>query len=420
MTIRSLIQIIANLLAAGTAGAQGETLAGCSVAAEPARRIELPDGRIVSVDVQSVARRGDTTIAIGRHGYVFARPTTPSSLPLMRDSVIGFAIGPDKDASLVMTPLRSKQVFFPTVGAGADGFHVVFATSSDSAEIRPGMQDSSTIWYARYAGGRWTTPERVLTTGRVFLDPESTSSVLIRGDALSFAFPFADGPIDAERGGIILLRRRNGAWSADTLRTTDVPMAVRAQYGNDESLTVVFTLRASATGLGQVAFARFSSTWSDWHAIAEREVGITPPMLLASEGGFIASWNAVNLSQLEGSTIEWVRLGSDGAVAQRPAVAFGENTYPFELVVLENRNPVWLYHGTPFGTSVAVTSASALGAVSLGTIDVPFANPRARSIALDGKRLMAFTMKQGTAPDEPVIASYVTVIEFRCPRSARR
>jgi hypothetical protein len=227
-----LTQVIASLLAMLPVGAQRAATEGCTVKAAPARRVELPDGRAVSTDVQSVAIAGGTIMAIGRYAYVFPRSTTPASLPVMRDSIIGFTINPGGSVSLVHTPMRSGPVLFPTVGAGPGGFHLLFASGNDSAATGPAMQDSTAIWYASFANGRWTTPQRVVTLGRVNLDAEATSSLLVRHDTLSFAFPFSNGPIDADSGGVILLRRQGERWFVDTLRAMATPIGVTFSSGS--------------------------------------------------------------------------------------------------------------------------------------------------------------------------------------------
>ena len=126
MTIRTLIIVM--VLAGAPARAQ-DAPPRCAVKAEPSRRVELPDGRIVSIDVQSLARHRDTLMVVGRYAYVFAALSTPQSLPLMRDSIIGALMEPDGKTSLVPSPLRSTRVLFPKVADGEDGFHAVFATA---------------------------------------------------------------------------------------------------------------------------------------------------------------------------------------------------------------------------------------------------------------------------------------------------
>ena len=90
------------------------------------------------------------------------------------------------------------------------------------------------------------------------------------------------------------------------------------------------------------------------------------------------------------------------------------------MVVVDDRYPLWLYRGERYGTTLTLAMATDSGAASTGTLTVPFHNPRARAIALSGTRVLVFTMKRAITDAEPMIASYSTVFEIRCPRSVRR
>ena len=405
-------------------GAQGAPMA-CSVSAEKSRRVELPDGRIVSVDVQSIAKFNGSILAIGRHAYVFPRTTTTVTSPIMRDSIIGFQIDRDGEISIVPAPLASRPVFFPKVAAGSDGFHVVFATSGDSTASQIGKQDSATIWYTRYVNRRWTTPERVVSVRRTYLQPELTSELLERNGTLSWAFVFADTPETGSSGGVVLLRRQRGAWSADTLRTPTTPTTVRLVHkASSDSLIAVFTReeqRGTTSILAQLYLAVFMSAFSEPSLIAGDGLRtLTLPILSRLGDGILISWISWTPWRLETSRIEWLRIGRDGRFVDGPVIAAGEKTFPFELIVMDDRHPIWLYHGVPFGSTVELASAADSTVIRLGTIKAPFGNPKPRTIAVDGSHVLALTMQPGSAPDDPMVASWMTILEFRCPMSARR
>jgi hypothetical protein len=410
------------LLALGPNAEAQQHTPGCTVRGEPARRIELPDGKIVSIDVQSLARRGDTVMVIGRYVYVFAASSTPASPPVMRDSIIGVLLVPGGKVSVVPAPLRSRRALFSKVAAGVDAFHAVFATSSDTAEVSL-MQSSATIWYARFRNGAWTTPERVLDVNRVKLQHEATSAPLERNGVLSFAFTFADSADDlVDGGGVVMLRRRNGAWTADTLRTRRRPQAVRLAYGTSDGILKALTLLASAnnTSQSQVQLATYAQDWRDTLVIAESTRGVLIPSFAALGDGYVASWTAWEPPSFESSTIEWVRVTREERVIKGRVISWGENTFPFEMFVMEAAHPMWLYRGAPPGHSIAVSSVTDSIPIALGSVAVPFENYKVTSIPIDRARTLAFTNTVGKSPDEPPGASYATVLEFRCPGSARR
>ena len=419
MTIRTLIIVM--VLASAPARAQ-DAPPSCAAKAEPSRRVELPDGRIVSIDVQSLARHRDTLMIVGRYVYVFAASSTPQSLPLVQDSIIGVLIEPDGKTSLVPSPLRSTRVLFPKVAAGDDGFHAVFATSSDTSHLSI-VQDSAIIWYARYSDGAWSTPQRVIGARRVRLNQELTSALLEQGGVVSFAIAFADSLDDSGGGGVVMLQRRNGTWSADTLRTQGKPVAVRiaggASDGPLKALTVLLDA-SSDTAQSQLLLSTFAQGWHDARVIAASSRSVQAPALGALGNGYVASWSAWDFPDVGSSTIEWVRASRDERVVKGRAIARGEPAFQFEMMVMANAHPIWLYHGVPFRSSVAVASATDSIPMSLGSVAAPFENPRPMSIPIDDTRLLTFTMKAGTSPDEPPGASYATVLEIRCPGSAQR
>jgi hypothetical protein len=417
--------VFAWLLAVAPASAQGSPGA-CSISAGTPRRVELPDGRIVSVDVQSIVRSNGSIYAIGRHAYVFPRITTPVTSPIMRDSIIGFEIEPGGAISLVPAPPLSRPVFFPKVAAGPGGFHAVFATSGDSAGMQVGKQDTATIWYARYADRQWTVPERVTSVRRAYLQHELTSELLERNGTVSWSFTFADSWDFVPSGGIALLQRRRGGWTVDTLATPTVPGLVRLVHATTgDSLLAVFT-RNDQRGTGptiraQLYLTRFMSTWAEPRLIAgdgTRE--LTLPILATSGDDIVVSWDNWIPWQPQSSRIEWLRIGRDGRLVNGPVIAAGEKTYPFEFIVMSEGHPFWLYHGDPLGSTVEVSSATDVAVIPLGDIGVPFRNPRARTFALDRNRALMLTQAPGAAPNDPMAASWMTTLEFRCPRSARR
>jgi hypothetical protein len=419
MTTRSArIVVFTGLVAvASPARVTAQASQACSVTAGTPRRVELADGRIVSVDVQSMAQSGGSILAIGRHAYVFPRTTTSVTSPVIRDSIIGFEI--DRMADLtVPAPACLASGLFPKVSQ--DGFHIVFATSSDSTASQTGKQDSATIWYAlRIAGGRHRS------ASWCGLAAAGTTSELLEGaGTLSWAFVFADTWENESSGGVVLLRRRRGAWSADTLRTPTTPGVVRLVHGaSGDSVVAVFTReyqRGTTSILAQLYLATFTSRWSEASLIAgDGRRALTLPVLPGWAMGF-SFMDQLDSWQSETSRIEWLRIGRDGRFVDGPVIATGEKAYPFELIVMDDRHPIWLYHGVPFGTTVELASATDTSVIQLGNIGAPFGDPKPETVAIDDSRVLAHTMRQGSAPDDPMVASWITTLEFRCPRSARR
>jgi hypothetical protein len=90
------------------------------------------------------------------------------------------------------------------------------------------------------------------------------------------------------------------------------------------------------------------------------------------------------------------------------------------MIGVDNRYPLWLYHGEPRGSAVALALASGSTIVHRGSLTMPFENPGPKAIAVSPTRILVFTMKRGAADNEPMVASYTTALEIRCPTSAQR
>jgi hypothetical protein len=90
------------------------------------------------------------------------------------------------------------------------------------------------------------------------------------------------------------------------------------------------------------------------------------------------------------------------------------------MIGVDNRYALWLYHGEPWGSAVALALASGSTIVHRASLPVPFENPGPKAIAISPTRVLVFTMKRGSAENEPMVASYAAVLEIRCPGSAQR
>jgi len=397
----------------------------CSANAQRARRLELGDGRILSVDVQSLARSGESVMAVGRHAYVFPATAQSRTSPTLRDSIIGVVVDDRGKVALVSNPMLPRNVYYPRAAAGPNGsFHVLFATAADSIPAWPTPSDTASIWYARFENGMWSKPERAASVRGAPLQSEVASDLLERNGQLSFLFPFRDDSNATTEGGVILLRRQTGRWSADTLRTYFMPAAVRAVHApRGESIAALLSLNGLSGDRNAEALflARFDSRWGSPSRLAGNGVHpVAVPILATLGNGLVASWVSWRFMHSDSTSMGWLRVDAGDRISLRPVVDSGEATFPFEMIVVDDKYPLWLYHGSPFGSSAKLVMAIDSTVVRLADVVLPFWNPRTRTIALTGTRFLVFTQKRATADNEPMAASYATVLEIRCPRSERR
>lgn len=392
----------------------------CRVTAGTPKRVELSDGRVVSTDVKSVASSGGSVMAVGNLAYVFPRVTTPRTSPIMQDSIFGFVRDAGGAISLVPNPPGIRRPLFPRLAAAPGGaFHALFVTSDDSAEKVEPLSDTASIWYAKYSDAGWSVPQRVALVQKQRL--VGASNLNVRAGNLTYAFPFGDTTSPA---GIVLMRNLSGTWAFDTLRTEEAPVEVSVIHSPVDGATVVLFTQHGTTAAGElhteVLFeSRFDSAWTRPRRIAGDGLYPVNELRIGTAGdAIVASWISWRWLVASTSRLEWLRTGLEPPVTS--LVASGGRTYPFEMVVIDDRYPLWLYRGEPYGSSLALTVASDSTISRLPDLKIPFENPRARATWLDRNRLLVLTMKQGKSPDEPMVASWATILETRCPESERR
>ena len=121
------------------------------------------------------------------------------------------------EAQLVPSP-RELAVYAMHFQAAADEEGVVHALfgSDDSLPVNS-MIVVRSLWYTRFAEGRWSAPERILTSdGKVMFAPSSRSAIVTRG-------PTLHAVVGVQGEGLRYLRRERGVW---TNRHIGIPSAL--------------------------------------------------------------------------------------------------------------------------------------------------------------------------------------------------
>ena len=408
------------ILAPAISPSQASSEQSCAVTAGPSRRLELPDGRIVSIDVKDVVRSAGSIMALGQYIHVFPSASTPVTSPLEIDSTIGVIIESRGVVRLLPSPLRDRSVSFARAAPGPGGsFHVLFVTGIDSLDQPPVPGDTATIWYARFENGTWSSPERAATTLGASLDTEFTSELLERDGSLTFVVPFIDRRDEETSGGLLALRRHNERWSRDTIRTHRMPSAVRAQYGADGALYLLSSQHERNAKGDDVYLTRLGDETRTWWRISTRSRGVSDLALVTIPGGMAASWSTWQWMNPATNVVEWTWIGNRVRSLLPTAVDSGTATYPFEFFATDSLL-AWFYHGEPSDSRVRFAVAPGGGRLERGSLTIPFSNAKARAVDLTAGRALLFTMKFGRAQNEPMGASWTTVVRIRCPGPARR
>lgn len=394
----------------------------CRVSAESPRRLELPDGQVVSVDVRSIAASGGSVMAVGRYAYVFPRPSSPRLSPVRRD-FLGVIIDSALQTRIVPSPLPGRPVDFARVASGPGGsFHALFVTGDDSISSALSPLDSGSLWYARYVNGAWLPAEHVSEVREAAIHTEFTSALLERDGSLAFLYPFMDDAIGPS-GGIVLLRRRNGHWASDTLRVSGATFVRATHAARGEGLVVLVARNGTGTSAvgGEVLLFQFDSSFTDPRPIGGNSELIVSDLALARVGeGFAASWGFWKWMQDVTNVVEWRRIGQDSLLSSVQVIDSGGSTHGFEMTALGDRDALWLYRGEPYGTTARLALGRDSTAIPLGQVTIPLENPTPRTLALSDTRVLVFTIKQGRRDDEPMAASYSIALDIRCPSPERR
>ena len=397
-----------------------QAVPACTSLAGPSRRLELPDGRIISVDVQSVARAGESILAVGRFAYVFPPTANSRTSPELVDSILGVLIDGGDRVSLVPNPAAPRTVRYSRAAAMPNGsFQVLYATSAPEGLLA--HTDTATLWLTTYREGVWSSPSRVAAVRTASLD--RASALLQKDGQLAFLYPFRDDRRHNEDGGVVLLRQRQGRWASDTLRTSTEPTSVSATYDPvRRSIVVAFTVANHLPPLvaQRLFLARFDSAWSRPVATAgDGAVPIVHPSLLSHGRALVASWLTWPSRDPARGRLQWLQLDTLGRPHVRSAIDSGKATYPYELAEVNSRL-VWLYHGDPYGRSLKLMIAEDSTVTGLPDVKAEFWNPATKTIALSGSRLLVFTQRRAQTETEPMAASFTTALEIRCPESAQR
>lgn len=392
----------------------------CTSVAGPSRRLELADGRIVSIDVQSVARAGESVLAVGRYAYVFPPNANSRTSPQLVDSILGVLVDGHDRVTLVSNPAAPRTVRYSRIATMPNGeFNVLYATTAPEGLLA--HTDTATLWLAGFRNGAWTTPSRIAAVRTASLD---RASALLQNDGeLAFVYPFRDDRRHNEDGGVVLLRRRQDNWTFDTLRTDTEPSGVAAVYHPvRESIAVVLAVADHLPPLlaQRLHIATFDSSWSRAVAIAGNGIApIAHPSLVVQDRGLVAAWLTWPRHDHRRGWLQWLQLDAMGRAALRTVIDSGPATFPFEMTAV-NAAPLWLYHGEPFGTTVRLAIARDSIVARLPDVGAEFWNPATKTIALSGSRLLLFTQRRAQTETEPMAASFTTALEIRCPRSAQR
>jgi hypothetical protein len=398
--------------------------AACDVRAGQSQRITLRDGSSLTIDAASIATNGQSVAVAGTPIHVWAAGATSDSSPRRTRPAIGVIRETSGAVRLVPAPPTVPTASYPRIAsAGAAGWHFLFVTGKLGATGNALAFEQAELWYGRFDGRRWQGVQRVAHARSASLLPGMSSDLVLAKEGLAFAYSYdrsnALRSNSPGNQGLVLLHRRFGRWSADTLRTWEGPRAVALTALPDEGVLAAFaqTYFQRPRPRGPALFtARYRSAWEDPRLVLDLgpQYVAAPMVASAGAGRHVLAWQTMAPGADTG-TLDWgiaitggqlQRIGPIGPVApiDRPA-----------MLRLDDRRTVWLArNGASRGElRVLVREDSAL--TGAGVVRVPLHNFAIVAAPLSGSEVLVVSGGLGDSPHEPPASSYFTVVAVKCP-----
>jgi hypothetical protein len=347
---------------------------GCAITTLEQRRLRLRDRTWIAMEPMQVARAGEFAAVVGR--YVTLWPgnteTSPSAnrAPLPRsDSILGLIIGPNDSVREIPNPFPGARVINARVAAGRpDRWHVLItriappSTAADSGGLPADMvADSAMLWHGVFDGRGWRDTASIVVR-QAWISPDFASDLVALGNEVAFAY--AVGKPRAR--SVVLVRRRDGDWSSDTLVHSTGPEVRLAKA--DDSWLVAFAAR-------DIYIAAVHSERAGWAAprIAVRagEASLLDPQLVVSRGTSII-WFTVRHQAAPDSAPHFALFAKRGMADEAPLLPVVPSYNRFAANVASELNDgriLWLL--TPDRAGSRVSAVVLENDRILPPVDVP-------------------------------------------------
>ena len=399
------------------------TAPGCSLAVVSRRRLVLADGQVVHLATQSTARQDRTILLAGMPSYTWPAGATPGSAPQTRDSLVGVLVTVEGEIRGVPNPLPGRALSFAKVAsAGRGAWHVVLSERLTTREGHEQATDSARLWYGRYDDRGWSDVASVGVVHGSYTAAEYTSDLVVdEARALAFAYPLSARVGSAAISGVVLIRRVERGWSADTLRGTIEPRYTRLVPGPRPGEWTVLYVAQFFDNQQLINASLHSAVWDGRWGIpmvvaraAERAV-VNPRSFLL-HAGLLLTWfrRAERADSGTAPRIEWLMTarGSVRVPPRRGVAIIGSNEYT--ATALGADSVMWFARDGLAADRVRVAAFSGDTVADLGALRIRNETwLTALNLAGDGVALVASEL--GKHPGEPPAASILTIVKPVCP-----
>lgn len=197
----------------------------CTLSIVDQRRVILDDSSTATVDASGIALNGGDALMLG-HTIRWPHGGSPGQPGI--ESGMGILLRSDGRLTLVPSPVRDFVSHPRAIAAAHGGWHALFFTTNHRRA--PQVVDSAGAWYGRFDGTTWHDVVHIGSVRAAALGTLNASRLATIGEDLFLAYPFNASRLVPQGApnahGVVMLSRRGGRWTQDSLMTWAEPASV--------------------------------------------------------------------------------------------------------------------------------------------------------------------------------------------------
>jgi hypothetical protein len=274
-----------------------------------------------------------------------------------------------------------------------------------------------------FDGTAWRDVQQVITVRNAALEPTLSSSLLVANGELAFAFPF-DGFEKTKSNapgnqGVILLRRRQRRWIADTLNTSSEPNYVRLAAGPDSGVLTVAIVQPyyaeRRSWASSLFLAQYDSSWHSPTRIAgDGTHPVYEPSLIVRGRRVLATWANDPSGTGDSTSLEWTTFRGTAQYRVPRRLASGTGVEDYDVVALDERLVIWFVRSGTSRKLIKVVLSGDSTMTELQDVPLPLDSPAPRAVAMSSTDVFIVSSGLAATPSEPAASTFITRLRLKC------